>query len=118
MNLTHDGHECPEPSKPVDITVIDVTGIQVVAVGFCGCVESYKAGREHRIQLLREQWYPATSKTPRTVATFRVLRQFHTLTLQSKISAYDYYQSLVRLTDHTGTSTPPVSDSKLKLNIT
>lgn len=34
-----------------------------------------------------------------------MLEQFHLLTLQGKLTAYDYYQSLVKLTDNTGLTT-------------
>lgn len=46
--------------------------------------------------------YPATTVTPRTVFTTDFLNTFHLLTLQGKLSLYDYYQSIVRLTDNMG----------------
>lgn len=54
-------------------------------------------------QALRAQLYPASIVDPSTFATFAMLRQFHVLTLQSKIAAYDYHESISKLTDATGT---------------
>jgi hypothetical protein len=39
---------------------------------------------------------------PRTAATFCILRQFHILSFKSKVSAYEFYHSLVHLTNNTG----------------
>ncbi|KAG2107820.1 hypothetical protein DEU56DRAFT_920537 [Suillus clintonianus] len=53
-------------------------------------------------QLLRMRWYPATVSEPRTAATFTVLQHFHILSFESKVSAYEFYQSLARRTDNSG----------------
>ncbi|KAG6828877.1 hypothetical protein H0H93_014690, partial [Arthromyces matolae] len=37
-----------------------------------------------------------------TAATFELLKSFHLLSFMSKISAFEFYQTLVRLTDNTG----------------
>ncbi|KAJ7269976.1 hypothetical protein B0H12DRAFT_999151, partial [Mycena haematopus] len=55
-------------------------------------------------QLLRARWYPATGKSPRTAATFSVLRRYHLTTLESKCSVSEFYNSLSRGTDNTGTA--------------
>ncbi|KAF8875848.1 hypothetical protein BD779DRAFT_1475909 [Infundibulicybe gibba] len=44
---------------------------------------------------------------PKTAATFRVLELFHLLSLTSKISAYEYYQTIHRRTDNIGVNPPP-----------
>ncbi|EIM79821.1 uncharacterized protein STEHIDRAFT_69036, partial [Stereum hirsutum FP-91666 SS1] len=44
-----------------------------------------------------------------TCATFEVLRNFHTMTLQGKISAFDYYHALALLTDGYGLEPLPVN---------
>lgn len=84
---------------------MDTNGIHYIAVDFCDCDE--KVSR--RQQLLRENWYPATVHWPQTCATGRLLKQFHILTLTGKIPAYDYYNTLERLTDNTGVDVPKVS---------
>jgi hypothetical protein len=48
------------------------------------------------------RWYPATVSEPRTAATFTVLQHFHILSFESKVSAYEFYQSLARRTDNSG----------------
>jgi hypothetical protein len=47
---------------------------------------------------------------PKTAATFRVLETFQMLSFTSKVSAFEYYRSLSRRTDNTGTCPPPVSN--------
>lgn len=58
------------------------------------------------LQLLRWQFFPSTPHQPRTCATFSLLKSFHLLNLTSKVSAYDYYRALERLTDNTGLHLP------------
>ncbi|KAJ7576314.1 hypothetical protein C8J56DRAFT_1007515 [Mycena floridula] len=53
-------------------------------------------------ELLRNEWFPATHLEPQTAATFRCVEQFHMLTLTGKVTAFDYYMGLQRLTDNTG----------------
>lgn len=60
-------------------------------------------------QLLRMQWFPATCERPQTVTTFECLSLFHLLTLQGKLTAYDFYMALVHLTDNYGIDVPKVS---------
>ncbi|KAK0430925.1 hypothetical protein EV421DRAFT_1721040, partial [Armillaria borealis] len=47
-------------------------------------------------------WFPATVEIPRTAVTFAALQQFQMLSFMSKISAYEYYHTLARLSDNTG----------------
>ncbi|KAH8105040.1 hypothetical protein DFH11DRAFT_1518992 [Phellopilus nigrolimitatus] len=104
----HKGGLCPNP-EPVSraITVIDVSGIHKVKVTICDCsAASGEAGLLHN-QYLRAGWFPATYKSPQTVVTFSCLSQFHLLTVQGKVTGYDYYESLVRLTDNTNIDPPP-----------
>jgi hypothetical protein len=51
---------------------------------------------------LRRSWYPATHKEPQTCTTFRALEMFHIMTLQGKVTTYDFYSGLEKLTDNTG----------------
>ncbi|KAF7305756.1 CxC2 domain-containing protein [Mycena chlorophos] len=51
-------------------------------------------------------WFPSTSTSPRTCATFACLDRFQTLSLQGKITPYNYYRSLEILTDATGLKPP------------
>ena len=100
IQLNHASEPCPLPVKgPADFVVFDSTGIHRVSLNFCGCRKSTRENITRRIQLLRNRWFPATSEKPKTVFTFSVLRIFHQLTLQSKVSIYDYYHTILRLTD-------------------
>lgn len=100
------GEHCPNP-KPAfddDFIVLDTTGIHHVCIQFCDCTaKTYLPN-----QLMRARLFPATVSNPKTAATYRLLEQFHILRTQSKISAYEYYQSLARLTDNVSVENPPV----------
>jgi hypothetical protein len=47
---------------------------------------------------------PATGKAPRSAATFRVLHRFHLMTLESKCSVLEFYKSIARETNNSGTA--------------
>ncbi|KAF9456024.1 hypothetical protein BDZ94DRAFT_1353138 [Collybia nuda] len=69
-----------------------------IGLDFCEC----ERAPSHSIQLLRARLYPATGMYPKTAASFKVLRQFHLLSFESKCSGYEFYNSLARLTDNSG----------------
>ncbi|KAJ7578939.1 hypothetical protein C8J56DRAFT_796992 [Mycena floridula] len=93
---------CPSrKEKPDKFTVVHTNGIHTVSLDFCQCYQGSTAGLEYQ-QLLRNEWFPATHLEPQTAATFRVIEQFHLLTLTGKVTPYDFYTSLQRLTDNTG----------------
>ncbi|KAJ7808144.1 hypothetical protein B0H14DRAFT_3482660 [Mycena olivaceomarginata] len=50
--------------------------------------------------------FPASEDRPQTCMTFAALEQFHVASLQAKVTMYDYYQSLVKLTRNDGTKPP------------
>lgn len=89
--------------------VLHCNGIHPVTVLYCECDAMHHSGN-HLQQLIRRELYPATITDTTTCATFRVLESFHLLTLQSKITGYDFYTTLNNLTDNTGTSITWVSD--------
>ncbi|KAK6985134.1 hypothetical protein R3P38DRAFT_2805865 [Favolaschia claudopus] len=89
----------PIPAFDNDFVVVDTYAIHEVNLDFCGC----ETAQPHDIQLLRARWYPSTSTNPRSAATFAVLRRFHLLTLESKGSVSEFYNSIARETDNTGT---------------
>lgn len=72
--------------------------IDEVALDYCNC----GMAQPRTVQLLRARLYPATETSPRTAATFAVLNRFDHMTLESKCSAYEFYNSLARETDNTG----------------
>jgi len=101
----HGGGPCGTPHLAhQDFCAIDVHGMHPLSVQFCGC----DLAQTHRQQLLHVGWFPATVHDPRTICTFNLLHHFHLQTLQSKITAYDFYGALAWETDNTGLHTPKV----------
>jgi hypothetical protein len=100
------GIHCVNPQKSAgdDFTVIDSNGVHSVALDYCACETAPSA----IAQLLRKQLFPATTKFPRTAATFGVLRRFQILSFESKVSVFEFYNALSRTTNNL-TSPPPVS---------
>lgn len=89
--------------------MVDVTGIHEVSVRFCECIcSSTRKYTPEWVQVFRRGWFPATNTRPSTAFTFRVLKTFHEMNFQSKMSLYDYWRSLERITDNTGTGPPLV----------
>uniref|UniRef100_D8QJP9 CxC2-like cysteine cluster KDZ transposase-associated domain-containing protein n=1 Tax=Schizophyllum commune (strain H4-8 / FGSC 9210) TaxID=578458 RepID=D8QJP9_SCHCM len=58
---------------------------------------------------MRIGWWPGSVKNPQTVASISCLRLFHKLNAVSKISQYEFYRGIERLTDNTGNLKMPVS---------
>jgi hypothetical protein len=96
---------CPtkEPGHKY-FAVIDTNGIHSIAVDFCRCSHV-----EHRSQLLRIRWWPATPLEPQTCGTMAVLRHFHLLNLQGNVTGYSFYRALEYQTDNTGLDRPLVN---------
>ena len=98
------GHSCPTRlAANATFRVIHSNGIHHVAINECRChgVLLYK-------QLLRIGWWLVTPLDPRSAATFEVLRHFHLLNLQGKVTGFSFYQALEYQTDNTGLQPPPV----------
>ncbi|KAJ7653994.1 hypothetical protein DFH06DRAFT_1330093 [Mycena polygramma] len=72
--------------------------IDEVGLDYCNCGHA----ASQPIQLLRMRLYPATGTAPRSAATFASLERFEHMSLESKCSAYEFYNSLARATDNTG----------------
>ncbi|KAK7008375.1 hypothetical protein R3P38DRAFT_3210461 [Favolaschia claudopus] len=86
----------PEHAAGDDFVILDTNGIHSVGLDYCGCGQS--GPRE--VQLLRAQLWPATTTSPRTAATFSLLRHFHILSFESKCAILEFYQTLARLSDN------------------
>lgn len=95
------GKRCPRPNRTWgdDFVIVDCDQIHEVGLDYCGCGETSKGQVE---QLLERRFYPATVVNPKTAATFRVLEMFELLQYESKLSTYEFYQTVSRLTDNTG----------------
>ncbi|KAF8429324.1 hypothetical protein L210DRAFT_3418879 [Boletus edulis BED1] len=94
------GVKCYWPISAVkdDFVVIHTNGVHSVGLDFCGCELAEQTSQ----QLLRVRWFPASSDKPRTAASFAVLKQFHLLSFESKVSTYEYYNALMRMSDQVG----------------
>ncbi|KAJ7106101.1 hypothetical protein C8R43DRAFT_1140582 [Mycena crocata] len=107
VQLGHPPHEpcpAPEPANSGFVT-LHVNGIHEVSVDFCGCIHRLEAGDPDE-QLLKAGWFPATLDRPQTCASLAVLERYHQDTLQSKVTMYDFYAVLEKLTDNTGIKPP------------
>lgn len=100
IDFGHDGTPCISPATPANLTVIDLSGFHVLRVRYCGCGTG--ASSQHWRQIRRAGWWPCTIQRPRTAITIRTLRFHETISLQSKANAYDFYNTLTRVTDGTG----------------
>ncbi|KAG6877691.1 hypothetical protein C0992_009434 [Termitomyces sp. T32_za158] len=99
MQLGHAGDQCENPLPPTNLVVLHTNGIHSISVLYCDCTQSIP----RHVQLLRTRLFPATTIYPQTAATFHLLKGFQLLSFMSKVSAFEFYQTLVRLTDNTGT---------------
>ena len=44
-------------------------------------------------------WFPATFERPRTAFSFELLSLFHKVKLQGKTTLYDFYHTIVQVSD-------------------
>ncbi|KAJ7821558.1 hypothetical protein B0H14DRAFT_3471465 [Mycena olivaceomarginata] len=99
------GEDCPFNylGQSRTFVVLHNNGIHTLDVDFCSC-----RGAPCEVdQLLNVGWYPATHQNPSTAATVSLLRRFHKLNLQARLPAYDFYNTLVLLTNATHSKMVP-----------
>lgn len=109
--MIHLGHNQPFPCTKPSIrtfTIVHTNGVHLVEIAFCGCSEVGRHGTRVQ-QLLRRRLFPVTTLDPQTACTFALLKSAQLLSLQSKLSLYDYYICIEKLTDATGTAGTNVS---------
>lgn len=70
----------------------------MLGIDYCGCQIMNPV--EWRDQLLRKRWFPATLVRPQTAFTFDCLDTFHESSLQGKGNLYDFYHTILRITDN------------------
>ncbi|KAG6907526.1 hypothetical protein DXG01_008615 [Tephrocybe rancida] len=103
LNHLH-GEGCPNPESLLGgFVVLHTNGIHRVNIDFCNCTRV----QPRVVQLLRSRLFPGTTEYPRSGATFALLEFFQLLSFMSKISAFEFYQTLLRRTDNTGTVNLP-----------
>jgi hypothetical protein len=98
------GEDCDFCDGPHPFVVLENNGIHEIRVDFCGCLGAPPV----LDQLVNVGWFPATVKEPETCATLGLLRCFHTLNLQGRMPAYDFYNTLEVLSDRAGMHNVPV----------
>ncbi|KAL6299003.1 hypothetical protein BKA93DRAFT_820101 [Sparassis latifolia] len=98
------GERCCLPVRATadNFLILDTNGIHEVGLDSCDC----EMAEIHTTQLLQARLFPATLTNPKTAATFALCQFAHLLSTQSKMSGYEFYQSLARLTDNTSVHTP------------
>ncbi|PBK83329.1 hypothetical protein ARMGADRAFT_1048466 [Armillaria gallica] len=91
VQLNHTSMRCrlPVPAHQ-EFKVLHGNGIHHVMVDYCGC----------------ECWFSATQHIPQMAVSFQLLEFLHILSLCSKISLYNFYQTLEKLTMNTGMGIP------------
>lgn len=109
------GGLCVNPVEAAgdDFIIIDTNSVHQVTLDFCVCTHAEK----QTTQLLRAGLYPATVQAPKTAATVAALETFHLLMFESKASVFEFYNTLARQIDNTGTLKLPVSTLLASLHI-
>jgi hypothetical protein len=97
-----------------EFVIIDNNGFHEVGVDFCACGNTLAT---HVDQLLQARLFPATVSEPRTALTFNTLKTFELLSYESKASVFEFYSTLSRLTDNTGTRRPKVRITNFRLGL-
>ncbi|KAG1887842.1 hypothetical protein F4604DRAFT_1570510, partial [Suillus subluteus] len=101
------GQVCPNPHHAFndDFIAMDSHGIHEVSLDFCDCTDAIT----HIQQLLHISWFPSMTADPKTAAMFRLLEEFHILSFESKVLAYEFYNALAQRTNNTGLAPAKVS---------
>ncbi|KAF9490476.1 hypothetical protein BDN71DRAFT_1523131 [Pleurotus eryngii] len=105
IQLGHDlGKICLNPcrAKGDTFVIIDIQGVHEVGLDFCGC----QTAQLLTVQLLQRGLFPSTVTTLQTAATFQVLDLFQMLSVEGRLSAFEFYKTLVRITDKTKIEPP------------
>ena len=100
----HPANICMNPQwSTKTFTVIHTNRIHLVDLTFCGCNEVGNHGTWVQ-QLLHRHLFPTTMTNPQTACTFLLLKLAQLLSLQLKLSLYDYYLCIEWLTGATSTT--------------
>jgi hypothetical protein len=99
------GEACSGRQTINEFIIVDVTGVHTVTLDFCAC---YNAP-ERYIQLLRMRLYPATFDNPSTAFSFQTLRDFLSLSFNTRLSQLHFMDFLGQKMDLTGLRDIPVS---------
>ncbi|KAJ6606249.1 hypothetical protein DFH09DRAFT_896192 [Mycena vulgaris] len=104
----HGDLPCITPVNPArTMVVIHTNGIHTVHFRYCGCGLSDNANNLE--QLLRNNWYPATTVDPAMCTTFKSLELYRLLNVVGNINVHDFVRTLEQLTDPTKIKPIPIS---------
>ncbi|KZV68900.1 hypothetical protein PENSPDRAFT_581762 [Peniophora sp. CONT] len=101
--LGHGGARCPLAEvRDVIMTIVDISGVHTVAVSYCGCQNRPLDDTLAPSQLLDIGWWPSTFVMPRTAVTAETCKLFQAFNQRGKLTAHDFWNGLVALTDGAG----------------
>ncbi|KAJ3963950.1 hypothetical protein EV361DRAFT_956450 [Lentinula raphanica] len=94
--LGHESGICPNPQSSIKFIITHSNGVHGTRVSFCNCF-----GSGTRIeQLMRAKLFPGSAVEPISAFSFSLLKDYDLLSLQGKVSAYDFYFYIRRRTDN------------------
>ena len=99
LHLGHYGKPCKNGLIKSQLVVVHTNGIQQATVSYCECKRTATV-KERPLQLCFHGLYPASFKRTQTVFSTTLLKQYHHMTLQSKITTHDYVIALWRLSSN------------------
>ncbi|KAK1223873.1 hypothetical protein PQX77_013239 [Marasmius sp. AFHP31] len=103
--IGHRGDRCPYPTDPLYLIIADTNGVHATCVTYCGCKDGEQFDKWTR--LFMHDLFPSTVTNPQSAFTFQLLRHYSVLTLQSKITPYNFNKSIQWLTDNVFTGNVP-----------
>lgn len=95
FNLGHGGSHCALATQRT-FTLGDTNGLHEVQIRFC----RHPGRGDFARQLLKASIYPCSDIQPASGFTFSMLRQFHLLSTEAKLSSQRYYNVLSALTNN------------------
>ncbi|KAI0669043.1 hypothetical protein C8Q78DRAFT_1194055 [Trametes maxima] len=107
VDLGHDNKPCPDPAVVREVLIFHVNGYHTVNIRMCECITATSDAPPPWRQFLRASLFPATQIRPTTAFTIELLKLFHALNLKAKTNVYDFYQTLLRVTDNSGLAKHP-----------
>jgi hypothetical protein len=111
VHMGHQGRSCSSPlPKGRQFTLVDVLGVFPVNISFCGCRKG-APGFSKRELLMRSGWWPASWHNPRTAFTYEVLNAYQLANFQAHTNLYDFWKTLLRVTNNARLGTMPVRHS-------
>ncbi|OCH88030.1 hypothetical protein OBBRIDRAFT_836927 [Obba rivulosa] len=101
LNLGHLGVKCPIAfNKPRHMMLVHSHGIEELGVQFYVCLNDKLKGTPDALQLISHGMWPGSWEKPMTAFTIEVLKDFHLLSLQSQMSAQEFFRYLQWQTDN------------------